>query len=78
MGRIAALLILLSQILLLWVALEPSGTTAIWFMFAGHPLLGAGAAVAARTGGAVAGAIRCSILADDFDPARHELLLAGC
>ncbi len=42
MGRIAALLILLSQILLLWLALDPNGTTAIWFMFAGHPLLGAG------------------------------------
>ena len=35
MARIAALLILLSQILLLWVALEPTGTTAIWFSFVG-------------------------------------------
>ena len=42
MARVAAILILLSQILLLWVALEPTGTTAIWFSFAGHPLLGAG------------------------------------
>ncbi len=42
MTRIAALLILLSQILLLWVALEPNGTTAIWFVFVGHPALGAG------------------------------------
>ena len=46
MARIAALLILLSQILLLWIALEPSGTTAIWFMFAGHPLLGIGCVLA--------------------------------
>ena len=42
MGRIAALLILLSQALLMWVALEPSGTSAIWFSFVGHPALGAG------------------------------------
>ena len=46
MGRIAALLILLSQILLLFVAWEVTGTTAIWFVFAGHPLLGAGIALA--------------------------------
>jgi len=43
MGRIAARLILLSQGLLMWVALEPSGTSAIWFSFVGHPALGAGA-----------------------------------
>ena len=42
MGRVAALLILASQLLLLAVALAPSGTTAIWFSFVGHPLLVAG------------------------------------
>jgi hypothetical protein len=39
MGRVAAFLILLSQALLIWVALEPSGTSAIWFSFVGTPLL---------------------------------------
>jgi hypothetical protein len=39
MGRVAAILILLSQLLLIWVALEPNGTTAIWFSFVGTPLL---------------------------------------
>ena len=46
MGRLAALLILLSQILLLQVAWETTGTTAIWFTFVGHPLLGAGIVLA--------------------------------
>ena len=45
MGRVAAILILLSQLLLVWVALAPSGTTAIWFSFAGTPLLVAGCAL---------------------------------
>ena len=45
MGRVAALLILASQILLLWVAVAPSGTTAIWFSFVGHPLLVVGCAL---------------------------------
>jgi hypothetical protein len=39
MGRVAATLILLSQLLLVWVALAPSGTSAIWFSFVGTPLL---------------------------------------
>jgi hypothetical protein len=39
MGRVAAFLILLSQTLLIWVAFEPSGTSAIWFSFVGTPLL---------------------------------------
>jgi hypothetical protein len=39
MGRVAAILILLSQLLLVWVALAPSGTSAIWFSFVGTPLL---------------------------------------
>ncbi len=43
MGRLAALLIILSQLLLLWVTFEPSGTSAIYFSFVGHPLLAAGA-----------------------------------
>jgi hypothetical protein len=46
MARFAALLILLSQVLLLWVAWEPTGTTAIWFVFVGHPMLGAGCVLA--------------------------------
>ena len=46
MGRFAALLILLSQLLLLWVAWEPNGSTAIWFVFVGHPLLASGIAIA--------------------------------
>ena len=39
MGRAAAILILFSQLLLMWVAIAPSGTTAIWFVFAGTPCL---------------------------------------
>ena len=39
MGRAAAILILVSQLLLVWVALAPSGTTAIWFSFVGTPCL---------------------------------------
>lgn len=46
MGRIAAILILVSQLLLVWLALEPNGTTAIWFSFAGHPLLAVGCVLA--------------------------------
>ena len=38
-GRVAALFILTSQLLLVWVALVPNGTTAIWFSFAGTPCL---------------------------------------
>jgi hypothetical protein len=42
MGRVAALLILISQILLLWVVFNPTGPPSIWFSFVGHPMLGAG------------------------------------
>ena len=42
MGRIAALLILASQLILVWVALQLTGATAIWFSFVGHPLLAIG------------------------------------
>ena len=39
MGRVACSLILFSQLLLVWVAVAPSGTTAIWFSFVGTPCL---------------------------------------
>jgi hypothetical protein len=42
MRRLAALLILASQILLLRVVFEPTGANAIWFTFVGHPLLAVG------------------------------------
>jgi len=42
MGHVAALLVLASQALLLWVVFEPSGRSAIAFSFLGHPLLGLG------------------------------------
>ncbi len=45
MGRAAGILILLSQLLLVWVAVAPSGTTAIWFSFVGTPLLVVGCAL---------------------------------
>ena len=45
MGRAAAILILASQLLLVWVALEPNGTTAIWFSFVGTPCLVTGCAL---------------------------------
>ena len=45
MGRVAALLILASQILLLWVVFDPTGLPSIWFSFAGHPLVAAGVAL---------------------------------
>ena len=42
MGRAAGSLILISQLLLVWVAVAPSGTTAIWFSFVGMPCVVAG------------------------------------
>lgn len=39
MARIAALLVIASQALLVWVCLEPTGRTAILFSFVGHPLV---------------------------------------
>ncbi len=45
MGRVAALLILLSQLLLLWVTFDTTGSTSIWFTFVGHPLVAAGVAL---------------------------------
>jgi hypothetical protein len=45
MGRVAALLILASQALLLWVVFDPTGLPSIWFSFVGHPMVGVGAAL---------------------------------
>jgi hypothetical protein len=45
MGRVSALLILIAQLLLLWMAVDPNGTTAIWFSFVGHPLVVVGCAL---------------------------------
>jgi hypothetical protein len=47
MGRIAALLILVSQLILLWVVFDTTGPTSIWFTFVGHPLVAAGVALGA-------------------------------
>jgi hypothetical protein len=44
-ARIAALLVIASQLILLWVALAPSGKTSILFMFVGHPLVIVGGAL---------------------------------
>jgi len=44
--RLAAALILVSQVLLLRAVFDPSGTTAIQFAFGGHPAISAGIAVA--------------------------------
>ena len=45
MGRLAALLIVLSQLLLLWVVFDTTGQTSIWFTFVGHPLVAVGVAL---------------------------------
>ncbi len=45
MGRVAALLILTSQLFLLWVVFDPTGPPSIWFSFAGHPLVAVGVAL---------------------------------
>lgn len=37
--HVAAAQILISQLLLLWVAVEPNETSAIWFTFVGTPCL---------------------------------------
>ena len=46
MARIAALLVIVSQLLLVWMALAPTGKSAIYFSFVGHPLLAAGIVLA--------------------------------
>ena len=42
MARVAALLVIASQLILLWLLFDLSGTTAIVFTFVGHPLVGLG------------------------------------
>jgi len=42
MARIAALLLIVSQLILIWVSLAPTGQAAIYFMFVGHPLVAIG------------------------------------
>ena len=44
-ARLAAALVLLSQGLVLWVVLAPSGRSATAFTFAGHAALGLGIAL---------------------------------
>jgi len=42
MARIAALLVIASQLILLWMLSDLSGATSIVFTFVGHPLVGLG------------------------------------
>jgi hypothetical protein len=42
LARVAALLVIASQLILLWLLFDFRGQTAIWFTFAGHPLVGLG------------------------------------
>jgi hypothetical protein len=46
MARVAAVLVIVSQLLLIWVALAPTGRSAIYFTFVGHPILIVGFALA--------------------------------
>ena len=39
MARVAAALVIVSQLLLIWVALAPTGRSATYFEFVGHPIL---------------------------------------
>ena len=50
MTRVAALLLLASQLIVLLLVYEPSGRTAILFTFAGTPLLGLGLLLLAFAG----------------------------
>ena len=45
MGRIAAAFVLISQLILVWIAFDLSGRGAILFSFVGHPLLAVGIAL---------------------------------
>ena len=45
MARIGALLVIASQLILLSLALAPSGRTSFVFMFLGHPLVVVGSAL---------------------------------
>ena len=47
MARVAAAMVIASQLLLIWVALAPSGRSATYFMFVGHPLVAIGCALGA-------------------------------
>jgi hypothetical protein len=47
MARIAAAMVIASQLILIWVAMWPSGRSAIYFTFVGHPLVVAGCALGA-------------------------------
>lgn len=42
LARLAALLVIASQLILLWLLLDFRGKTAIAFTFVGHPLVGLG------------------------------------
>ena len=44
-ARIAAAMVIASQLILIWVALWPSGRSAIYFAFVGHPLVALGCAL---------------------------------
>jgi len=46
MARIAALLVIVSQLLLVWMVLAPTGSSAIYFSFVGHPLMVVGIGLA--------------------------------
>jgi hypothetical protein len=45
MARIAAAIVIASQLILIWVALAPTGRSAIYFSFVGHPLVVVGCAL---------------------------------
>ncbi len=47
MARLAALLVIASQLILLWLLLDLRGATAILFTFVGHPLVALGVALGA-------------------------------
>lgn len=47
MARLAAAMVIASQLILVWVALAPSGRSASYFMFVGHPLVAVGCALGA-------------------------------
>ena len=47
MGRLAALLVIASQLILLWMLLDLNGRTAILFSFVGHPLVAVGVVLGA-------------------------------
>lgn len=42
MARVAALLVIVSQLILMWLVFETKGQTTIAFVFFGHPILGVG------------------------------------